>query len=106
MILLKSEFIHYLDIPALSMIVPILDYGLRSRDDESKEDAARIVATISNLIKDPKDFVPYINTLVDALLISIMDNLADVRSLAAKALGNLGEKLGSEHGVLFHILKF
>lgn len=50
MILLKSEFVHYLDIPALSLIVPIIDYGLRSRDDESKEEAARIVATIPNLI--------------------------------------------------------
>ena len=36
-IILKSEFHHYLDVPALSMIVPIIDYGLVCKDDAFKE---------------------------------------------------------------------
>lgn len=39
-ILLKSQFVHYIDIPALSLIIPIIDYGLRSRESILKEKAS------------------------------------------------------------------
>jgi hypothetical protein len=35
-ILLKTEFAHFIDIPALSIIIPILEYALTSKDEESK----------------------------------------------------------------------
>ncbi len=35
-ILLKTPFVHYIDIPALSMVIPIIEYGLRSRDSHLK----------------------------------------------------------------------
>jgi hypothetical protein len=31
-ILLKTEFVHFIDVPALAMIVPIIEYALTSRD--------------------------------------------------------------------------
>ena len=31
-ILLKTEFVHFIDVPALAMIVPIIEYSLTSRD--------------------------------------------------------------------------
>jgi hypothetical protein len=72
-ILLKTSFVHYIDIPALSMVIPIIEYGLRSRDSKLKEDASKIVGTISHLIKDPKDILPYYDTLSNALKIAVTD---------------------------------
>ena len=80
---------HYIDIPALSLIIPILDYGLRSRDSLLKEKASRIVGTILHLIKDPRNLLPYLDTLTNALIISLTDPLTEVRNIAAKACGCL-----------------
>ena len=80
---------HYIDVPALSLIIPILDYGLRSRDSQLKEKASRIVGTILHLIKDPRHLLPYLDTLVNALIISLTDPLTEVRNIAAKACGCL-----------------
>lgn len=35
-ILLKTTFTHYIDIPALSLVIPIIEYGLKSRDSAMK----------------------------------------------------------------------
>ena len=31
-ILLKTEFAHFIDVPALSLIIPVIEYGLTSND--------------------------------------------------------------------------
>lgn len=85
---------HYIDIPALSLIIPILDYGLRARDSQLKEKSSKIVGTILHLIKDPKDLLPYLTTLTSALVITITDPLSEVRNIAAKACGCLAKKIG------------
>ena len=85
---------HYVDIPALSLIIPIIDYGLRSRDSLLKEKASRIAGTILHLIKDPRDLMPYLETVVNALIIAITDPLTEVRNIAAKACGCLSKKIG------------
>ena len=95
-VLLKTQFVHYIDIPALSLIIPIIDYGLRSRESSLKVNASQIVGTISHLIKDPKDLSPYLDTLVNALKISVCDPIGDVRNISAKAFGALALKLGEE----------
>ena len=84
---------HYIDIPALSLIIPILDYGLRSRDSILKEKASRIVGTILHLIKDPRDLMPYLDILMSALIITVTDPLTEVRNIAAKACGCLSKKI-------------
>ena len=84
---------HYVDIPALSLIIPILDYGLRSRDSSLKEKSSRIVGTILHLIKDARDLMPYLETLISALIISLTDPLTEVRNIAAKACGCLSKKI-------------
>eukprot|EP01017_Pseudomicrothorax_dubius_P014620 TRINITY_DN17069_c0_g1_i1.p1 TRINITY_DN17069_c0_g1~~TRINITY_DN17069_c0_g1_i1.p1 ORF type:complete len:139 (-),score=41.78 TRINITY_DN17069_c0_g1_i1:5-397(-) len=58
-ILLKTRFAHMLDPPALSFVMPVLEYALRSRVSEAKQDAAQIVGSISRLIKDPRDLASY-----------------------------------------------
>jgi hypothetical protein len=41
--------------------------------------AGKIVATISYLINDPKDFMPYLDTLIKSLKETISDHLTEVR---------------------------
>lgn len=52
------------------------------------------VLTPPKMINDPKDFVPYLQTLVPDLQTSLLDPIPDVRSTSAKALGSLTRSLG------------
>ncbi len=44
---------------------------------------------MSHLIKDPKDLLPYIHTLLGALKVGLADSLSEVRTSSAKAIGLL-----------------
>lgn len=92
-VLLKTQFVHYIDTPALSLIIPIIDYGLRNRDPALKKSASQVVGSISHLIKNPEDLLPYLDILLTSLQSSVCDNLGDVRTIAAKAYGTLAKKL-------------
>lgn len=48
------------------------------------------------MINDPKDFVPYIPTLLPDLQVCLLDPIPDVRSTSAKALGSLTRSLGDQ----------
>lgn len=96
-ILLKTEFAHFIDVPSLSVIIPIIKYALMSKDQPSKEKAGKIVATITHLIKDPKDLLPYLDYLILALKETIADHQTEVRAIAAKAFGSLAKKLSVKY---------
>lgn len=49
------------------------------------------------MIKDSKDLIPYLETLLNGLLIALNDPISEIRSMAAKATGVLAKKLGMEH---------
>jgi len=49
------------------------------------------------LIKDSKDLIPYLDTLLNGLLTALNDPISDIRSMAAKATGVLAKKLGMDH---------
>lgn len=122
-VLLKTQFVHYIDVPSLSLIIPIVDYGLRSRESKLKENAAQVVGkiatfntfiikniiflgTITHLIKDIKCLLPYNEILINALKIAICDPISDVRTIAAKAFGSLARKLGEANsGRIIEVLK-
>ena len=96
-ILLKTEFNHFIDVPSLSVIIPIIEHGLISKQLSQKENAGKIVATIVYLIKDPKDLLPYLDQLIVALKETIADHLTEVRTIASKAFGALAKKLGKRY---------
>lgn len=94
--LLETKFVHYIDAPSLALIAPILERGLRERVVGSQKNAAQIVGSLASLT-DARDFVPYLpryTPLVRAVLVS---PVPDARSVAAKALGTLVERLGEVH---------
>jgi hypothetical protein len=94
--LIATEFLHAIDAPSLSLIVPILHRGLRDRSAATKRYGALITGNICTMINDPRDFVPYLPTLMPDLKTSLLDPIPDVRSIAAKALGSLTRGLGED----------
>ncbi|KAK9468030.1 armadillo-type protein [Lipomyces arxii] len=93
--LLKTAFVHYIDAPSLALIVYILHRGLKERSASTKRKACQIVGNMASLT-DSKDLLPYLNSLVAELEISMVDPVPATRATASKALGSLVEKLGEE----------
>jgi hypothetical protein len=52
-VLLKTKFGHFIDPPALSVIVPILNYALRGRDTVLKQYACQVIGGVVFLIENP-----------------------------------------------------
>jgi CLASP N terminal/HEAT repeat len=94
--LIATEFLHAIDAPSLALIVPILHRGLRDRAATTKRYGALITGNLCTMINDPRDFVPYLPTLMPDLQSSLLDPIPDVRSIAAKALGSLTRGLGEQ----------
>ena len=94
--LIGTEFLHSIDAPSLALIVPILHRGLRERGANVKRMGGLIAGNICTMINDPRDFVPYVPTLLPDLQVALLDPIPDVRSTAAKALGSLTRSLGDQ----------
>ena len=92
--LLETSFVHAIDAPSLSLLVPILDSGLMMHDNESKRLASKLMGNICNLTQDPEDLLPYIKILMPAIKNSLFDSIPEIRASAAKALGSLSKGLG------------
>jgi hypothetical protein len=94
--LIGTEFLHAIDAPSLALIVPILHRGLRDRAATTKRYGALITGNICTMINDPRDFVPYLPTLIPDLQAILLDPIPDVRSISAKAFGSLTRGLGED----------
>ena len=92
--LIETEFLHAIDAPSLALIVPVLHRGLRDRAATAKRYGALIAGNICTMINDPRDFVPYLPTLLPDLKVVLLDPIPDCRSTSAKALGSLTRSLG------------
>ena len=92
--LISTEFLHAIDAPSLSVIIPVVHRGLRDRLATTKRYAALISGNICTMVNDPRDFVPYLPTLIPDLKSTLIDPIPDVRSISAKSLGSLTRGLG------------
>ena len=61
--LIHTNFVHSIDAPSLSLIVPILHRSSRQGDIDTKKKAAQILGNMTTLA-DQKDLFPYLPTLV------------------------------------------
>jgi hypothetical protein len=95
--LLRTLFRHYIDPPALSLVIPIVDYALRSLDNTQKLSACQLIGNIPFIIKNQEDLVSYMDMIVGGLEVAIGDALIEVRSMAASAIGRLARKIGAEN---------
>ena len=96
-LLLETSFVHAIDAPSLSLLVPLLDSGLMMHDNSSKQMAAQLMGNICSLTKDPTDLLPYMTILMPAIKNSLFDSIPEIRASAAKAMGSLSKGLGIEH---------
>jgi hypothetical protein len=87
--LLATEFAHYLDAASLSLIVPIIETGLRSRDSEVKKLSCQVVGTLFRLLRSPEELEPYLPCIESAIRTPLLDSIPDVRFIAAQSLGSL-----------------
>jgi len=71
--LLDTSFVHAIDAPALSLLVPILDAGLMMHDNQSKMMASKLMGNICQLTQDPHDLLPYMKILMPAIKNSLFD---------------------------------
>ena len=95
-VLIDSTFHHYLDTASLSMIVPLMETGLRSRNAEYKKQACQLLGGIMSLIRTPSEFLPYVERINLAAKFSLFDSLPDVRNIAAQNIALFCQGLGPE----------
>ncbi|KAJ3294416.1 translational activator of GCN4 [Borealophlyctis nickersoniae] len=94
--LLDTSFVHYIDAPSLALLVPILQRGLKERSAEVKKKAAQIMGNMASLTEH-RDLIPYLPGLMPGLKEVLVDPVPQARAIAAKALGNMIEKLGEDN---------
>ncbi|KAI6240148.1 hypothetical protein M3Y99_00501900 [Aphelenchoides fujianensis] len=85
-IIVNTKFIHFIDPPALALIMPILKRALNDREPEGRRMAANVVTNVFQ-IADEKDVEPYMDMLVPNLKHSLLDPDPKARSAAAQAIG-------------------
>lgn len=59
--------------------------------------ASILVGGLPYLIQKPDDLVPYMDLITGGLEVVIGDALLEVRSVAAKAIGQISKKIGIEN---------
>ena len=82
--LISTEFLHAIDAPSLSIIIPVVHRGLRDRMATTKRYAALISGNICTMVNDARDFVPYLPTLIPDLKATLIDPIPDVRSISGE----------------------
>ena len=92
--LMETEFYHYLDPPSLALIIPILDYNLKSQNVELKRMSAHILGSIQVLIQDQNDLIQYMDIIVPDIKIALFDSDPNCRNEISKAVGALTKSLG------------
>jgi len=97
--LLKTSFVHAIDAPSLSLLVPLFDIGLTMHDNTSKQMASNLMGNICNLTQDPEDLLPYMKILIPAIKNSLFDSIPEIRASASKALGKLSKGLGLANSI-------
>lgn len=95
-VLLTTKFINTIDAASLSLIVPILNSGLREKGTSNKKKAAQIVGSLFHLVSDPKDMLAYADEIGLNLKKVLIDPIPEARFAAAKALGSLIQGIGPE----------
>lgn len=94
--MLGSEFVHAIDAASLALLIPPLHRGLRDRSSELKKRSAAIVGSMCNNVSNQADVVPYLDLLLPALRVTLLDAIPDVRRTSARALGALSVSLGEK----------
>lgn len=92
--LLETEFKHYLDPPSIALIIPIIDYNLKSHNNILKRQASHVLGALQMIISNPNDLAQYSDIIVPDLKSALFDSNPECRNTIAKAIGALTKSLG------------
>lgn len=91
----NTAYIHKVDPPSLSLVIPIAERGLKEPKTEDRKRAAMIIGNLCRLTSTA-DLLPYLPFLVPALKSVVFDPSPEVRAVVAKAVANLVRGVGTE----------
>jgi HEAT repeat protein len=97
--LLDTSFVHFIDAPSLSLLIPLVDIGLTMHDSDAKQKSSQLVGNICSLTQEPEDLLPYMKILIPAIKASLFDPIPEIRASAAKAIGKLSKGLGLANSI-------
>jgi hypothetical protein len=106
--LLAIRFVHRIDAPSLSVVMPLLMAGMNQRDTKSKRAAVQIAGNMT-VLADAADLEPYVAGLLPMVRELLFDAVPDARAAAARALGQLAVPLvgtSSFKGLVSWLRKF
>ena len=88
-------FVQNIEYPALAIILPILERGLKNDNTEIKRKSCVIIDNMCKLVKDPKEIYPLMNTL-KPLITNCSENISnpEARGIANKSLNTLNTSIG------------
>ena len=85
--LLDTQFVHYLDAASLSLVIPLVEMGVKCRYIEIKKQASQVVGGISSVIPSVKEISPYLDRIQSSVKIALSDSVPEVRNFAAQNFG-------------------
>lgn len=93
--LLNTHFVHHIDSPSLSFIMPVLKRALSDRNTSNKSKATKILGNMCQLTSH-SDLKPYLEGLMDEIRSVLLDPIPSTRATAAKAVGALLRGMGED----------
>jgi len=89
----STTFMNYIDAASLALLVPIMNRGLKEREQKSRKWSAQILGAIVTLVRDIEYLRPYLPTLLPLLKECAVDPTYEIQREAAKAFGMLTQEL-------------
>ena len=104
--LLETNFNHKLDTPTLALIIPILDYNLKSQNDKLKKMASHILGSLPEILINKYDLNKYENILIPDLKNCIFESSPETRNELSKTFGKLYEIFNKKDEIKSFIIKY
>jgi hypothetical protein len=93
MLLSKTNFVNDIDAASLSLIMPIIEKGLRSKYIEVKIAACKAIEVVAG-VTEADDLLLYFDRLLPSFGASLFDSIPEVRNTAAVSIGKVASCIG------------
>eukprot|EP00931_Biecheleriopsis_adriatica_P009247 TRINITY_DN11032_c0_g1_i1.p1 TRINITY_DN11032_c0_g1~~TRINITY_DN11032_c0_g1_i1.p1 ORF type:complete len:1392 (+),score=339.87 TRINITY_DN11032_c0_g1_i1:522-4178(+) len=89
----STTFMNYIDAASLALLIPIMNRGMKEREQKSRKWSSQILGAIVTLVKDIEYLRPYLPNLLPLLKECAVDPAYEIQREAAKACGMLTQEL-------------
>ncbi|KAL0222397.1 hypothetical protein RCL1_002251 [Eukaryota sp. TZLM3-RCL] len=91
--IVSAKLSHPIDAPSLSLVVPLIQRGMTSRNFEEKQNAVKAFIDVS-MLSSSSDLIGYIGSAINDIQRVVIDPIPAIRSVAATLCFTLTKKLG------------